>query len=177
MANQDAPRGLHPVRQQSPGCSAVQNGYPIKSGYGGTIWQGDPVILAADGTLEKGTAAGIDHIGIFNGVKFVDEEGEQQFKSYWSAGTVATEIEASVYDDPTTIFLVQATTATQADVGDAHDLIIAAGTPATGVSKTVLNQAAAVGAAYRIESISKVADNEEGAFCDVHVISVKNARS
>ena len=117
MANSDAAYGFRPVQVKGGGTPQenvfAPQGYSIASGYGSTIALGDPV--GQTGTSDADGRPGIQLVstpgvirGVFAGVSYVDANGEQQFRTSWTASTVATNIIAFVWDDPDIIFSIQA---------------------------------------------------------------------
>lgn len=122
----DKPRGFRPVGHFSGGTpQRLGNRYTIASGYGTAIGYGDPVRSSGTGNgIVIGTATGAV-LGVFQGCKYIDANGEVQFKKNWPASTTATEIEAYVIDDPYVLFSVQADGAvTAANLGQSADLTI-----------------------------------------------------
>ncbi len=74
MSNQDAAFGLRPVKTSTS--SQRQNRYRIASGYATSIFQGDLVLVATDGTITRAPAGGTALIlGVFNGCSYVDPNG------------------------------------------------------------------------------------------------------
>ena len=173
MANSDKAFGLRAVRHLSGGCVQT-NEYTIASAYAANIFSGDPVQLVAGGTLEICAAAGADCIGVFSGCSYVNAAGEQVFSKYWPTGTVATDIKATVFDDPMIIFAVQgdATGVAAVDIGAQIDWEIVAGDTSIGQSKTNLDASAAIGTAAGLRVLRKVDtdDNAFGAYAVVEVI-------
>jgi hypothetical protein len=178
MANLDNARGLVPVRHASGGCFS-DNIYPIASGYATAIFTGDPVVMAADGSITQALALSADNLGTFQGVSYTLPTGEVKFSSYWPAGTVATNIKAIVNDDYDTIFEIQtgAAGAVAADVGQLANVSIVAGNILSGRSKTFLDTAgkAATGKSLRILRLVDDPTNEPGAFARVEVMWQQNA--
>lgn len=137
MANQDAAYGFRPVvGGDSNGPNNNKNalqGYSIASAYASDINYGDPV--GKTGTADSIGRPGIQLVstpgtilGVFAGVKYIDSSGEPQFKKNWTASTVATEVEALVFDDPEMTFSIQADEDIVAgDIGQKADYIHAAG--------------------------------------------------
>lgn len=80
--------------------------YTIASGYATQINKYQPVILSTGGQITAGAAAS-DLIGVFAGCEYTDVTGKRVVSNYWPANTVATNIVAWVWDDPSTVFLVQ----------------------------------------------------------------------
>ena len=160
MANTDAAYGLRAVRHLTGG-NLCTNAYKIASGYAANIFAGDPVKLVATGVIEIAAGAVTDAIGVFDGVKYVNAAGEQVFSKYWPTGTVATEIEAVVFDDPNIIYAIQAdvTGVADADIGAHADWEIVAGTAAVGRSKTNLDASTAIGATKAGLRVLRIIDN------------------
>ena len=88
--------------------------YLIRSGYATSIFKGDLVVLSSTGTIQQAPSAppGANTvIGVFNGCKYIDTTGVEQFSPYWPANTVTmgnTYAVGYVYDDPWILFDVQA---------------------------------------------------------------------
>ena len=117
MANVNGPVGLVPSRVLGGGC-ITSNPYSIASAYDTAIHVGDPVeMTGTSNNIGRAAAGTVNAIGVFAGCKFIDAEGRPQFKPYWPANQVATEIEALVWDDPNIIFRAQADTLAADDVG------------------------------------------------------------
>ena len=163
MANRDAPNGARASHHQ--GGQNRKRGYPIASGYNTSIYEGDFVALVAGGGIEL--AAVTDRLlGVFAGCEYVDSEGRQQFSKKWPANTVATEIKALVYDDPNTIFRIQADGAVTADdVGQLADHVQThAGNDRTGRSGEEISSTTGTAAA-QLRILGKIdgPDNDWGA--------------
>ena len=123
MANVDAPFGLRPVGELG---SNIQNGgttkYRIADNQSGAIFQGDPVFVGdasdagavvtpAAGYIASAAAGNICCIGIFNGCYYIDPtSGKPTWSNYYPGSINITEgtIDAYVYDDPSKLFVVQA---------------------------------------------------------------------
>lgn len=176
MANVDRAIGLRPLRHLGGG-QVRSNAYTIASGYNTALGAGDPVKMTGTGRNIARAGAGDVVIGVFDGCKYTTQSGEKKFSMYWPANTVATEIEALVYDDPMTSFRVQADTIAAADVGLLADLD--AGTPSavTGLSGVELTASAAAAAdkTCRIIGIIDAPDNAYGAHADVEILFVEHA--
>jgi len=130
MANSDAPNGFRPTKSaDGEPRNNVYSRYTIASGYGTSIFSGDPVKStgtgASNGAVGIQVAAAGDTVrGVFAGVNYIDAQGRPIFSKYWPASTVATQIEALVYDDPEMIFEVQASTSVAAtDLSNKADFV------------------------------------------------------
>lgn len=117
MANNNSPFGFIPVRRQGGEGSPVMTEYAIASGYATALNLGDPVQLAGDSSQPYGIpfiglcATTGTQLGVFAGCEYIDSLGNIQFSKSWVASTVplaGTKIKALVYDDPRTIFKIQA---------------------------------------------------------------------
>jgi hypothetical protein len=128
--------------RKNPSGQSRASAYTIASGYGTDIGYGDFVILNTNGTIVAG-AANSDTIGQFAGVRFTDATGKPCFQKNWPAGTVATNIECYVYDNPDEIYEVQVASGgsgyVQAAIGDQADLVTGTVNAATGQSAQALN--------------------------------------
>lgn len=119
--------GLRPVRHKSGRAvaRAVANG--IASGYAVDLYRFTPVAFDTNGQLVI-AANGSDFVGSFAGVEYTDSNGRRQHSNHWPANLAATEIVAYVYDDPDTIYEIQAEgSVAQSGVGAHADFSVAAG--------------------------------------------------
>ena len=148
--------------------------YQIASGYATSIFKNQPVILNTNGTITAGTPAA-DLLGVFAGVEYVDANGRPQASDFWTAGTVATQVRAYVYDEPNTVYEVQADgPVLQTAVGDQADVTnVTVGSTSNGLSGATLSSAlvgAAIQGQFRIVGFSQALDNAVGdAFTVVQV--------
>ena len=111
MANNDAAFGCRPVRMMGGGAyTGGQSRYRIASGATTQIYQGDLVTQLTAGVIGRHAASGtVPIVGVFNGVSYTDPTtGEQVFKNYYPGSISASDIIASVIDDPDVVFEVQA---------------------------------------------------------------------
>ena len=99
---------------------------PIASGYATNIYNGSVVAIVAAGTVEIVTDLGNNAdafpagvIGVFVGCTYTDPNlGTIVFSQNWPTGTVASDAQAYIIDDPEVVFMAQADGAvTQADLG------------------------------------------------------------
>ena len=158
MANKDAAFGLRPVGKLG---SSVNNSgttkYRIADNQAGAIYKGDIVFIGdgsdagtgvtpAAGYIGPAAAGQSNSIGIFNGCYYIDPTTKKPTWSNYYPGsvniTVGT-IDAFVYDDPNTLFEVQASgTLTYATVVNNNiDILYGAGSTVNGQSKTELASA------------------------------------
>jgi hypothetical protein len=148
----DAPYGLVPVNliggQPYAGSTRQMK---IASNYGTNIFNGDVVVRAADGTIQKETgtatvtATGV--IGVCVGCTYTDPNTEQKvFKQYYPANTVASDIQAYVVDDPDACFKVAVVSSGTTIAGTGYTsigsnaaLVQNSGSTTTGNSKVAIN--------------------------------------
>lgn len=169
MSATSAPFGLRPVLHPSGDLRSVAG--TIASAYNANIFQNQPVLIAANGTIEA-AAIGARFVGTFQGVEFVDAEGRARVSNRWVANTVATQIVAYFTRDPAIVYEIQSSaTIAQADVGSQADYtVITAGSAVTGLSQLMLDSATLTNSAnaqLRILGITPGADN---AFGDAFVV-------
>ncbi len=111
MANNNSPFGCKPVRMMGGApYSGGQSRYRIASGATTPIFQGDLVTQLTAGVIGRHVATGtVPIVGVFNGVSYTDPTtGEQVFNNYYPGSIAASDIIASVIDDPNVVFEVQA---------------------------------------------------------------------
>ena len=105
----DKPYGLKPVNliggQVFAGSTRLMS---VASGYGTDIFYGDVVKRASDGTIQKDTGTSTaTPVGIFLGCTYTNPSTKQKlFYQNLPAGTVASDIQAYVADDPDVLFKV-----------------------------------------------------------------------
>ena len=100
---------------------------PIASGYATNIYNGSVVLIdGTAGTVQIVTDLGNNAdafpagvVGVFVGCTYTDPNlGTVVFRNNWPTGTVASDAQAYIVDDPDVIFMAQADGAvTQADLG------------------------------------------------------------
>jgi hypothetical protein len=172
MANVDAAFGLAPVRHLSGNGYSRANVYTITSGLAENIFNGDAVIITADGQNTPQTATEVNNIGEFAREAYTAADGSYVYSQYWPTGTTATNIKAYVYDDPYTVFKVQsAGTIAQTNVGNCADLVAGAGSTSTGQSGFESSGTMAAGTAtVKILGLYETPDNAMGANAIIEVL-------
>ena len=143
MASVAAPYGLRPVNliggQPYAGSTRM---FKIANAYAANIFFGQPVASNGNGFIQADTsttalpATGV--VGVFMGCTYTDPSLKiKVFKQYWPTGTIATDAEAYVVDDPDVVMQVQADEAVaQTALGANIALVTSAGSTATGNSTT-----------------------------------------
>lgn len=142
MASTSAPYGLVPLFHPSGVLRPVQ--LNITSAYNTTIYQNQPVKIAADGTLAA-AAVNDRFIGTFGGCQYTTTDGRFVTSNMWTANSTAqtgTAIIAWAYMDPAIIYGIQTNAAvTLADIGEQFDFTAASGSDTTGLSSQMLDVA------------------------------------
>jgi len=143
MANVAEKYGLRPVRKLdgSPFINA-QNRYRIAANYGTPIFQGDLVKPVTGGGIERAVANTSDLvIGVFNGVYYTDPTTQKPtWKNYYPGTVNASDIMATVIDDPNVVFSIDSTGAFAVDAIYKNFAITnVTGNTATGISKVQLD--------------------------------------
>jgi len=181
MSSTSAPFGFRPSFHNSGVIRA--KAYTIASGYANNIFQGDPVRLYTDGTIILATydgarassKAGINALGAFAGVEYIDSTGKPTVSDYWPTGITATNIVAYVYDDPEILYDVQFTnpssgTTVQSYVGKEFDWAYTStgGSTSTGISNAYIATAESGTGNWQITGFSR---NIADALTDAYVIA------
>lgn len=137
MANTNKAFGLRPLGKL--GSNVNSDGdtqYRIASNTTDAIFEGDTVTLSG-GYVIKATPGDANILGVFLGCQYTDPTTKKPtFKNYYPGAVVASDIVATIVDDPNALFLVQASgVAGNTCVGQNADLVqTAAGNTTTGVS-------------------------------------------
>jgi hypothetical protein len=159
MAASATPYGLRPVGliggQSFAGSTRM---IPIADGYTTAIFNGDVVLLIADGTVEKDTGTvTATPVGVFLGCSYTDVDGQFIQRNNWIANTVATDAVAYVFDDPDGVFQIQAdATVAATAVGANAGLIQTAGSTLNGKSAVALDATVATTATLPLRIVGFV---------------------
>jgi len=181
MANKNAAFGLRAVRMMGGApYSGGQSRYRIASGATTPIFQGDMVTQLTAGVLGRHAASGtVPIVGVFNGVQYTDPTtGEQVFKNHYPGSIAASDIIASVIDDPNVVFEVQADdTFPVADLFGNFDIVDAGdvGDEKSGRSNTELDVTTGATTAtlpLKAIDISQDPDNSDVATTNTNVLCV-----
>lgn len=178
----DKPYGLKPINliggQVFAGATRLMD---IASGYAANIFYGDVVRPVSTGTIEKDTGttttSAVGVAGIFLGCTYTDPSTKQpRFSQYWPSGTVASDAQAYVADDPDVLFKVAAVSSGttvafygQTVIGNNVALVQNSGDTNTGNSAVGINGATvATTASLPIRIVAGVPDtaNASGEFCE-----------
>jgi len=181
MANKDSAFGCKPVRMMggSP-YSGGQSRYRIASGATTPIFQGDLVTQLTAGVIGRHTATGtVPIVGVFNGVQYTDPtSGEQVFKNYYPGSIAASDIVASIIDDPNVVFEIQGDAAMPvADLFGNFDIVD--GSPVGDTSSGISNMEIAVSTGnttatlpLKALDISQDPDNDDVSSSNTNVLCV-----
>jgi len=169
MSATATPYGLKPVNHPS-GAPVRFDEYTIASAYNTAIYQGTPVKLGTNGTVEV-AAAGDRMVGTFIGCEYT-AGGRRIIDNKWPASTTASDIIARITTDPDIVYEIQANAAIAvADIGTMADHVGTSGSTVTGLATTALDTVSATTeAGFLVIGISRRPDNAAGdAKTDVYV--------
>ena len=164
-----APYGLLPVNLIGGHVYAgATRSIPITSASATAIFFGDVVKLDANGTLAKdvGTTAATP-VGVFLGCSYTDPTYGKTFRQFYPGAVVASDIVATVCDDPDALFKVAVVTAynsttigylTRADVGANAILAQNTGSTTTGRSAVAIDDTVATTATWPMRIVDVVAE-------------------
>ena len=169
MANQSGYYGFRPVKMLGAAYNGQgQSEYTIANNEASAIFQGDPVILVANGAIDVGSTAGAELIGVFNGCEYTDPTtGKPTFSNHYPGGVAAADIRAYVIDDPNVVFEVKCddTNAAQAQVGtNCNIATYSAGSTIDGISNVVVDGSTFTtnaGANFRVVGLSTDIENSD----------------
>jgi hypothetical protein len=104
-----APQGFQPVYHPSGNSRGEAYSSGIASGYATGIAKGAPVTLNSTGQIIAVTGTGVDILGVFAGVEYVDQNGVPTGGKAWPAGAQwSSNCTAYVWRDEETVYKVQA---------------------------------------------------------------------
>ena len=144
MANQQGNFGFRPVQMLGAAYNGQgQQELSIASNETNSIFQGDPVVLNANGSISRGSSAGVELIGIFNGCFYTDPTtSKPTFSNHYPGGIVASDIVANVITDPDVVFeaKVDDSNAGVAQVGSTCNIATySAGDTTSGISDVAID--------------------------------------
>jgi hypothetical protein len=139
MANQQGNFGFRPVLMLGSAYQGQgQQQMTIASNETDSIFMGDPVVLNANGSISRGSSAGAELVGVFNGCFYTDPTSQKPtFSNHYPGGIVADDIVANVISDPDVVFEVKCDDANagRAQVGSTANIATyAAGSTKSGIS-------------------------------------------
>lgn len=176
MANVDRPNGFIPRQHGAGGTPNRLRAYTVANPTTNAFFSGDPVRLTGESDSVSGipiiedVAVGETIVGIFAGIRYIDVNGDVQFRPFVASGVSFTAdprnpIEALVYDDPDMLFMVQVSgTLVSGDIGTNMDVVVGAGDTTTGRSTFEIDQttAGATGQIH-VQALDRLPGNELGA--------------
>lgn len=173
------PYGLQPVNliggQVYAGSTRL---FRIASGYATSIYYGDVVKLASDGTIQKDTGTSTaTPVGIFLGCTYTNPSTNQKLNyQYYAGGTAAPDIQAYVVDDPDVLFKMAAVSSgttvafySSEQIGLNAALIQNNGSNTTGDSQVAINGASfntTASLPIRIVDIVPDTSNSSNGYCE-----------
>ena len=149
MSTVNAPYGLRPVNRNDgmPYAGATSQFLIDPAGLASNIFNGQVVIINADGYIALSTATGADLTtnnlggnglgawGVFVGCSYINAQGQQIYSQYYPSGTTGV-VTAYVITDPSVTFQAQLDgQVTQAALG-ANTFFAAAQSTSTGSTRT-----------------------------------------
>jgi hypothetical protein len=185
MANMSGNFGLRPIQQVGSAYnSSGTNEYVIANNETSALFQGDPVILVANGAIDIGSTAGAELLGVFNGCFYTDPTTQKPtFSNSYPGGIAADDIVAFVFDDPNKQFEVKIDDSNggQAQVGtNANIATYTTGSTINGISNVALDggsftQNAA--ANLRVVRLSKDIENSDYTTANANIVVKINLHS
>ena len=144
MANQQGNFGFRPVLMMGSAYNGQgQQEMTIASNETNSIFMGDPVVLNANGSISRGSSAGAELVGIFNGCFYTDPTTQKPtFSNHYPGAIVADDIVANVISDPDVIFEVKIDDANggRAQVGSTCNIATySAGSTKSGISGVAID--------------------------------------
>ena len=144
MANQQGNFGFRPVLMMGSAYNGQgQQEMTIASNETNSIFMGDPVVLNANGSISRGSSAGAEIVGIFNGCFYTDPTTQKPtFSNHYPGAIVADDIVANVISDPDVIFEVKIDDANggRAQVGSTCNIATySAGSTKSGISGVAID--------------------------------------
>ena len=178
MANMSGNFGFRPIQQVGSGYnSSGTNEYVIANNEGSALFQGDPVILVANGAIDIGSTAGAELIGVFNGCFYTDPTTQKPtFSNYYPGSIAADDIVAYVFDDPNKQFEVKIDDSNggQAQVGsNANIATYSAGSTINGISNVALDGSTFTtnaGANLRVVRLSRDVENSDYTTANANIV-------
>jgi|TARA_R110000782_G_scaffold23587_1_gene61600 hypothetical protein len=146
MTTTNSPFGLRPSRMRGSGSNSNgMNDYPVSTGYNTNIFTGD-IVKNQGGVIKRMCLSTDRAIGVFMGCRFTAANGTPTWSPFWPAGTVTSDAQAMVVDNPAATFIIQADASLSAGSLNSFnfDVTFGAGNTATGMSGFGLQAASAV---------------------------------
>lgn len=175
-----APYGLIPINLIGGQVFAGSTrSFPINSGSATAIYFGDIVKLNNDGTIGKDTGTNsATPVGVFLGCSFTDPTYGKTFRQFYPGAVVASDIVATVVDDPDALFKVAVVSSgttisyvNRTAVGENAVLVQNAGITATGNSRVAVSSTTATTSTWPVRVVDVIAEttSSAGSFTEVVV--------
>ena len=185
MANFSSGFGFRPSRMLGSGYNSTgQTEYVIGNNEASAIFQGDPVILVANGAIDIGSTKGAELLGIFNGCEYTDPTtSKPTFSNRYPGSIAADDIKAFVIDDPDAVFEVKVDDANagQAQVGiNCNIATYATGSTISGISSVKIDGGSFTtnaGANFRVVGLSTDPDNSDFTAANANILVKINLHS
>jgi len=146
--------GLRIARSQGmDGYTGNFNEFNIAPANTSKIHTGDPVVMNG-GFVEEfsgnsaGAVAAAPIVGVFQGCRYVDSNGDYVFRNMWDGGAGRSDAIAHIAMPPHSLFYIKGDNGvafTQADVGTRRAMVYAAGSDIYGDSRVTLGAVSATG--------------------------------
>lgn len=160
-------KGFSPVRAAGGRIVDPSDQFEVLGGYTKDLFTGQAVFQATDGFVRELSKTDELILGVFNGVWYVDTQGDTIFRPYWPNTTsvqTGSRIKASIYDAVGTYFQIDSDADTVfADVDKFFDMTDAnglGGSTVTGRSSAQLKHAA-IDATVQTQSIGRIRERTQ----------------
>ena len=178
MANQQGNFGFRPVQMLGGAYNGQgQQEVSIASNETNSIFQGDQVVLNANGSISRGSSAGAELLGIFNGCFYTDPTtSKPTFSNHYPGGIVASDIVANVITDPDVIFEVKIDDANGgiAQVGSTANIATySVGDTTSGISNVVFDGgsfATCSASNFAVYALSTDVDNSDYTVANANIL-------
>ncbi len=178
MANQQGNFGFRPVLMMGSAYQGQgQQQMTIASNETNSIFMGDPVVLNANGSISRGSSAGAELVGVFNGCFYTDPTSQKPtFSNHYPGAIVADDIVANVISDPDVVFEVKCDDANagRAQVGSTANIATyAAGSTKSGISGVAIDGSTfgtSNGSNFAVYDLSTDPDNSDYTAANANIL-------
>ena len=178
MANQQGNFGFRPVLMMGSAYQGQgQQQMTIASNETNSIFMGDPVVLNANGSISRGSSAGAELVGVFNGCFYTDPTSQKPtFSNHYPGAIVADDIVANVISDPDVVFEVKCDDANagRAQVGSTCNIATyAAGSTKSGISGVAIDGSTfgtSNGSNFAVYDLSTDPDNSDYTAANANIL-------
>lgn len=178
MANQQGNFGFRPVLMMGSAYQGQgQQQMTIASNETSSIFMGDPVVLNANGSISRGSTAGAELVGVFNGCFYTDPTSQKPtFSNHYPGAIVADDIVANVISNPDVVFEVKCDDANagRAQVGSTANIATyAAGSTKSGISGVAIDGSTFgtnAGSNFAVYDLSTDPDNSDYTAANANIL-------